>query len=114
MISPVDGNRPVSALWGVYPASHLPSEPGDTRWDWRVTSAHLLGPAPGEPFAFLAFLLLLGAERRWSTGWGRRQVERGQRGEGRPAADRPPSDLLVRTERAPSQASPRPDGAQAM
>lgn len=34
-------------------------------------------------------------------------MERGQGGEGRPARRQAPSDLLVRTERAPSQVSPR-------
>lgn len=33
-----------------------------------VASAHLLGPAPGEAFTFLAFFLPLGAERGTSKG----------------------------------------------
>lgn len=35
-----------------------------------ATSAHLLGPTPGEAFTFLAFLLPLGAERGAGVGGG--------------------------------------------
>lgn len=54
----------LSHNYGIFvpPSTSLLSLPPAGR-SAAVTSPHLLGPAPGEAVAFLAFLLLLGAER---------------------------------------------------
>lgn len=55
LLLPVGGNHAVLYLGGVCHAPP-PLEASTPRRSAAVTSPHLLGPAPGEAFAFLAFL----------------------------------------------------------
>ena len=67
----------LSSNWKCLPQPPFPFPASSTRRVCPVTSPHLLGPAPGEAFTFLAFLLPLGAPA--GAAWVREAAERRRR-----------------------------------
>lgn len=67
----------LSPNWKCLPQPPFPFAASSTRRVCPVTSPHLLGPAPGEAFTFLAFFLPLGAPA--GAAWVRVEAERRRR-----------------------------------